>query len=169
MLNYNHLLELAETESNPPGMGAPRQATLRRAGSTAYYAVFHALLASTAISFVPQDLWKARVLFYRALEHSKTRDRCKRLGQNPLGQADQTFLGFPAFPQELRTFANGFVRLQELRHRCDYDPEFKLTKAKAQAQQIVADAREAIEQLEVANQDARVLFLGYLLFGLRAT
>src|SRR4051812_26895121 len=117
-MNPEHLLELAEQEANPEGAGAPRQAILRRAVSTAYYAVFHRLLWTTAESFVPArpSLWKSRVLFYRALDHGRTRERCK-LGSNPLPKEEQALFGFQTFPPDLRLFADYFVRLQELRHK----------------------------------------------------
>jgi hypothetical protein len=165
MLNADHLIDLAEIESNPDGAGAPRQVVLRRAASTAYYATFHALLGQVAEAFVPATQWKSRVLFYRALEHRKTRDRCKRAGQSPLPKEEFDFFGTQGFAPEVRSFANGFVRLHELRNRCDYDPDFRIVKD--QAQQAVEAARQAISDLRATSPADRVPFLSYLLFGIR--
>lgn len=167
-MNPDHLLDLAEQETNPEGVGAPRQAVLRRAVSTAYYAMFHRLLWTTAESFVParSSLWKSRVLFYRALDHGRTRERCKRLGSNPLGKEEQALFGFRSFSDDLRLFANHFVRLQELRHRCDYDPTLKISKL--QARQAVEDAKKAVSIFNMATPDDRTLFISYLLFGIRS-
>jgi uncharacterized protein (UPF0332 family) len=164
MLNPEHLIELAQQEIHSQST-RPRQAVLRRAVSTSYYAVFHGLLQQVAGSFVPDRSWKAHVLFYRALEHTKTRERCRRAGQNPLPKEEAAFFEFPRFPEELRFFADSFVDLQRLRHSCDYDPEFVL--AKSEAQEAVASAQETLIRLRNADPESRRLFLAYLLFGLR--
>jgi len=165
MLDPQQLLDLAREQADSPGAGAPRQVVLRRAVSTAYYAVFHMLCGAMAEIFVPANLPKSRALFYRSPDHKKTKERCKRLGQNPLHSEERSFFGFAAFSSELRTFANTFVLLQELRHRCDYDPEYKLSKA--QAQQAVDDATQAIGSFAAANSDEKNQFLAYLLFAVR--
>ena len=51
-LNPDHLLDQAERLTTAPGSGPPRQADLRRAISTAYYAVFHAIATDAADQFV---------------------------------------------------------------------------------------------------------------------
>ncbi len=166
MLDTDHLVDLAQTEaSTRAGGGAPRQIALRRAASTAYYAVFHSLARHIAETFVAAAIWKSRVLFYRAIDHGKAKARCKKLGQSPLPQDERDFFGISAFSIELRTFANNFVALQDLRHRCDYDPEFKILKA--EAQQSVSDARDAIAGIDAATADERNQFLAYILFGMR--
>lgn len=166
MLDVEQLLELAQELADPSGAGAPRQVVLRRAVSTAYYAAFHALCGHAAGTFVTGGLRKSRALFYRSLEHGKSKDRCKRLGQNPLPGVERKFFAIPSFAQELRSFANTFVLLQEMRHRSDYDPDYKI--AKAEAQEAVDDARQAMADLQSANPDQRNMFLAYVLFGLRA-
>lgn len=165
MLNPDHLLALADEEARPTGAGAPRQAYLRRSVSTAYYSVFHELLGTVARSFVAAAHWKSRVLFYRALDHGKARDRCKKLAQSPLALEEQAFFGFASFPDELRFFASRFVDLQELRHQADYDPDARFTTE--EAQEAVEDARAAIANLRAAQDQALIPFLSYLLFGLR--
>ena len=165
MLETSHLIDLARDEANPAGMGAPRQVNLRRAVSTAYYAVFHALLGNVSETFVADNVPRSRALFYRAMEHGRAKDRCIKLGKNPLDQKESTFFQRPEFIPELRKFANAFVRLQELRHRSDYDPDYRLTRA--QALQIVDDARQAIDDLHSSEGTQRNEFLAYLLLGLR--
>jgi hypothetical protein len=158
-----HLLELAESEAR-----SPRQAVLRRAVSTAYYALFHELMGQTAKRFVPvAELHaKSSALFYRALEHGKTRERCKKIAQNELPGQERAFFGFDRFPDHLRVFAADFVRLQELRHKCDYDPLFKITKQ--EVAEAIAASRNAIERLAIEGHDQRLTeLLAYLLVGLR--
>lgn len=165
MIKVDHLLELAEEEARAASAGAPRQARLRRSISTAYYSVFHALLGIVARKFVPGVHWKSRVLFYRSLEHGRTRDRCKRLGQNPLPQEEQAFFGWKSFPEELRSFSRTFVDLQELRHQADYDPDTTFTIH--EAQEAANNARDAINNLRAAGNEMLIPFLSYLLLGLR--
>jgi uncharacterized protein (UPF0332 family) len=165
MLDVGHLLELAELEAMLQGLGKPRQAFLRRSGSTAYYALFHALLAMVAETFVTQSDWKSRVLFYRAIDHTKARSRCRLLGQATLPDPERKFFGIDRFGPELRDFANEFVRLQEYRYACDYDPEFVISRQ--EALDAIADARLAISKLHGADQTERRQFLSYVLFGTR--
>ncbi len=73
--------------------GRPRQAELRRAGSTKQHR--------------SQLAWQQA---YRALDHGETRKRCTQ----------KTRLA--EFPNEIQDFAAAFVRLQRLRHWADYDP-----------------------------------------------
>lgn len=94
--------------------GRPRQAELRRAVSTAYYALFHTLarcgadlVAGSTKQHRSQSAWQQT---YRALDHGETRKRCApptRLAEFPIGIQD---------------FAASFVRMQRLRHWADYDP-----------------------------------------------
>lgn len=168
MVDYDQLLELAEAETRTAA-GAPRQAYLRRAGSTAYYAVFHAVLTLVANRFAPSGYRKSKALLYRAMDHKTAKTRCLKSGKMRLDGAEREFFGFDCFPSEIRDFANEFVRLQELRHACDYDPDFKIAKARVVA--AIAKAREAIDNLRVAQEkddEKTMLFLSYLLIGLRS-
>ena len=92
--------------------GRPRQAELRRAVSTAYYALFHTL-ARCGADLVAGSTKQHRSAWrqaYRALDHGETRKRCTQ----------KTRLA--EFPTEIQVFADAFVRLQRLRHWADYDP-----------------------------------------------
>src|SRR5579862_5124673 len=116
MLNADQLIELAAELASGRGPGAPRQVVLRCAVSTAYYAVFHTVAGEMAASFA--STWKSRVLFYRAIEHGKTKERSRRLASAQLPAAENDFFGRSSFCSGLRKFANDFVTLQELRHSC---------------------------------------------------
>ena len=50
--NPEHLFDQADELATPPATGAPRQSSLRRAISTAYYALFHAILTDVADQLV---------------------------------------------------------------------------------------------------------------------
>lgn len=167
MIDSDHLLELAEQETGSTA-GTPRQAVLRRAVSTAYYAVFHALLGLVATTFVKAEFRKSRTLFYRALDHKAAKKGCVKAGKNLLDLQEKAYFGFSCFSPELRDFSNAFVKLQELRHACDYDPDYRVTKATAiSCVEIARDAIENLEKARVQDDEMTTLFLTYLLFGLR--
>lgn len=103
------------------GSNRPRQADLRRAVSTAYYAMFHALAKCGADSLVgsagaqrSDEAWKQA---YRALDHGFVRKACDKKDI------------FTKFPSEIQDFANLFLEMQVKRHKADYDPNEKLFKS----------------------------------------
>ncbi len=74
-MNSRDLIETARglTELSPR---CPSQANLRRAVSTAYYAVFHCLADAAANLFVGRSRGSAWPRVYRALEHGKAKSAC---------------------------------------------------------------------------------------------
>jgi hypothetical protein len=78
ILNPDHLLQQADQLISPVGGGAPRQADLRRALSTAYYALFHAIVTQAADTFVgrTQRSTAAYSLIYRSVEHRNLKALC---------------------------------------------------------------------------------------------
>lgn len=89
----------------------PRHADLKRAVSTAYYALFHAVAENCADTLIGSRFRQSQAWhrIYRSLDHSKARLEFKRL--------NQALERGPAL--ELAIL---FVELQELRHYADYDP-----------------------------------------------
>jgi uncharacterized protein (UPF0332 family) len=125
----------------------PRQADLKRAVSTAYYALFHALAKNGADCMVgtvrAARANKAWAQTYRALDHGKAKTACEKARNL-------------AFPQALKDVADAFVELQKSRHDADYDPEHRLTRA--QALGAVATAADAVTKLRNSRiQDRRAL------------
>ena len=89
------------------------ESDLRKAVSTAYFAMFHCVAFSCAnvIAGDPDpdadpSPWRH---VYRAVEHRQVKDQCKQLRN------------FKLLPH-LQLFADEFVRLQGRRHAADYDP-----------------------------------------------
>ena len=90
----------------------PRQASLRRAISTVYYALFH-LLITDAVSN-----WKIasqRPLLARIFEHSRMKVASGRAVSYAFPDAD------PSVVAHLRNVAGAFSQLYEDRHTADYD------------------------------------------------
>jgi len=134
------------------GGGRPRQANLRRALSTAYYALFHCLTRSSANAFVGKADAKSRAWnqVYRALEHGAARNSCRN---------DKIMKEFPA---DIQKFADAFVEMQELRHRADYSPTG--TFYKSEVEQELDKVNLAIEDYEKAELKHRRAFAAFVLF-----
>jgi uncharacterized protein (UPF0332 family) len=81
----------------------PKQANLRRAVSTAYYALFH-LLVSEAVSY--WRLERQRSSLARSFEHGKMKNACKNCKARDPG---------------IQFVAAAFVDLQQFRHDADYN------------------------------------------------
>jgi hypothetical protein len=135
------LLNAARKLAGRTGSGRPRQAELRRAISTAYYAVFHELAREAADALVGKanrrTIPVAWSQVYRALNHGRVRSACR----------SEAFKN--GFPDKIRSFGRGFVALQVKRHDADYNPLLpKLSLATvlddiATAEQIITDFRLA--------------------------
>lgn len=136
--------------------GRPRETNLRRAVSTAYYAMFHCLAACCADMLVggagadrSEPAWRQA---YRALEHGTVRQRCRAST-------------IRAFPYGVQKFALVFADMQQKRQRADYAPEVPFTKSLV-LQDIVA-AAEAIEVFHRTPAKDRRAFAVYVLLNLR--
>jgi hypothetical protein len=129
----------------------PKQASLRRAVSAAYYALFHLLVADGARLLSPARPPGLSVLIQRAFNHGDMRNVCKSFVQaNVAAGRGRPFSGIPDATRALLTFPlepalvsvlEAFVELQESRHQADYD----LTKTwnRLGAANHVATARNA--------------------------
>ena len=116
-MNPDHMIEMAwrlATGEAGGRRGRPRQADLRLAVRTAYYALFHALARSCANALAgatpatrDQAAWRRA---YRALEHGYAKNQC--LNQSAMSD----------FPEDIQSFGSLFALMQDERHSADYDP-----------------------------------------------
>lgn len=134
--------------------GAPSQANLRRAISTAYYALFHHLAKSGADLFVgatkvvrSRGAWRQT---YRALEHRAAKNACN---DGPT---------LVLFPQPIADYAYAFRTMQEKRHNADYDPYVRLTKSEVKAD--IAIVRGVISGFDSCSNKDRRAFVAFVLF-----
>src|ERR1700691_52999 len=76
ILNPDHLFEQAEKLIEGPGR--PRQVDLRRAISSAYYGLFHAILTAAADEVIGRTRRSSRnySLAYRSVDHRALRALC---------------------------------------------------------------------------------------------
>lgn len=101
----------------------PKQASLRRAISTAYYAIFHLLIDEVARLLAPPQPALLRPRFQRALTHTEMKTVCQQFAKGKkaeLGGGTKELASDPIEPA-LVNLAAAFVDLQEARHQADYD------------------------------------------------
>ncbi len=138
ILDWQHLIDaarvLAGVSSGATAPGRPRQAMLKRAVSTAYYAMFDALCASNANALVgtstsgaDAELW---VQTHRAQDHGQAKNRLLAYRrQSPVS--------------EIRDFANVLGDFQTYRLDADYNPRSVLTRSQVVR---LIDRAEAVTQ-----------------------
>lgn len=156
-MNPFDFLATARDLSGLGARGRPRQSNLRRAVSTAYYALFHCLANTCADMLVgaaganrSRSAWTQT---YRGLEHGFVRQRC----QHPR---------VSGFPPEVQYFARTFVESQRQRHLADYDPDISFTRA--DAAQLINLAEDAIVRFLQAPARDRRAFAVYVLLPARS-
>jgi hypothetical protein len=167
VLNPDHLLEQADRLIAPVGGGAPRQADLRRAISTAYYGVFHAVATEAADSFSGRTQRQSPryALVYRSIEHGSLRGICEDVIKTTLPAKYVHHEPSGGFGPDIIALATAVIDLQEKRHAADYDPLFRASTAEG----IVAiqTGRTAVNRLRHANQTRRRAFLSLVVFSPR--
>ena len=132
----------------------PKQASLRRAVSTAYYALFHRLTFDAARFLIPGRQGALRAKVRRAFVHGdmKTVARAYAAGSPP-----QPWSGLAAPPSpELRRVAKLFVELQQKRHEADYDTEAAFSKSEVVA--LLARLDRSFSDLDDMSREGREVF-----------
>ena len=160
-MNQVDLLEVAESLASGSGLGRPRQVELRRAVSTAYYALFHTLANHCADLLVgvrsatqTNQAWRQA---YRALDHGEVKRKCTQGPGKPILDG--------SFPAGIRDFARQFVKMQEVRHKADYDPFEPFTRSGVT--QLIEETKTAITDFENVPSRDRRAFAVFVLFKLR--
>ena len=159
-MDPNQLMRIAKGLSS--GMlrssrrGRPNQEELRRAVSTAYYALFSALARSAADIFVGRSAATRRsqvwVQIYRSLNHGPAKAQCDKIvkGQNT-----------PAFDQRIIVFAEAFVNMQAERHQADYNPAATFYRTGVQTS--IGAAEQALAGLAGCTISERRNFVAFVM------
>lgn len=129
-----------------------QQSLLRRATSTAYYALFLELVDSVGNILAPHAPSGLRTLVGRKLAHEQMKKACAQW--NGGGNPWTTALAMAAPPQSLKDVAAAFVELQQLRHEADYDLDAAFSSVTVQAN--IERAENAItrwRQIKTSNPD----------------
>jgi uncharacterized protein (UPF0332 family) len=143
----------------------PKQASLRRAISTSYYAVFHLFTANAALRFIPKRPVGLVARVQRAFSHQEMRKACQAFSSRALSEPLLTLVGqLPS--EQLRNIASAFIELQEQRHKADYDTGANFSRNETKAFLEKADSIFATWR-EIENTDEATVFLAALAFGAR--
>ncbi|TLP60957.1 hypothetical protein [Microbispora triticiradicis] len=163
--DYLHLAEtLAGFKAEPRH---PRAAYLRRATSTAYYALFHELVqhgAKRAGRKGPSEHKQAIGRWYAHGNFKKTARWVQDIGAGRTTPNPVRLLmvdpGNQAVPTDLEVLSDAFGELQEARHGADYDPAFAATRLSTLAHINTARSGiDAIKRMDKANLHQFDMFL----------
>lgn len=128
-------LDLTERES-----GRPKQASIRRAISSAYYGLFHALLRMFADQVAGRGARNDDVYasIYRYPEHATLLRKLLEIDD-----------------RDVRAIAATLKILQQLRMQADYDP-LPFGMGKSEAQELIIQAREAANAVRLLKPKQRL-------------
>lgn len=126
----------------------PRQTNVRRACSSVYYALFHALCDCCASTLVGTKTKRAWLQAYRFLDHQPAKNKCN----------DTDIM--KRFPVAIQDFANTFVQMQEKRHRADYNPIEVFYKSAVEAD--IKAARSVISAFRREKKRDRRAFAAHI-------
>jgi uncharacterized protein (UPF0332 family) len=129
----------------------PRQASLRRAVSAAYYALFHLLVEeATARLVTGSDRAALRTVLGRAFAHAAMKDAAEGFARNNVSAKLLPALSGTPVQRELASVAAAFVELQQARHEADYDTARRFTRQ--ECLDLVDRAMQAFADWRVVRQ-----------------
>ena len=143
--------------------GRPRQASLRRAISAAYYALFHLLIQEATAALVARPELRPR--FARAFDHTDMRSASRAFATpNPQPAQLTTLTGGAPVPVAVQDVAAAFVVLQDARHEADYNLDRSFTRL--HSTNLVAQAAQAFTTWQTIRTDpvARTYLAALLLW-----
>lgn len=152
----------------------PKQASLRRAVSTAYYAPFHQIIEDAAIALAPPSPPGLRRLVQRAFPHGQIKSACKdfvaadaALKRSPARETNvpdalESMIAFP-LGAEFIFVLGAFIELQEARHKADYDLTEQWNRLEALTKVDLA-ARAFTKWAAVRRSPNAVVFMSCLAF-----
>ena len=145
------LLELAQVLRSLHPEGAQHQASLRRAVSTAYYALFHLLISEATANWARPEL---RAILGRCFDHGPM----KTASETKISQINGAFKNNPPEGAEetvedhLSTVANAFIQAQQRRNDADYNMAKEWTTAEVDTQ--IDSVNEAFKSWNLIRDEA---------------
>ncbi len=144
------------------GRGRPKQVNLRRAVSSAYYALFHEVVDQAVFLLIPPKPIELRQQARRTPTHTGIQKLCEAIGRGQL-----KLKGKPvgeSFSDELTRFARTFVLLQDSRHEADFDLAGTFDRPRTAT--LVEEVNQALSVLQaLPASDGRNAFLSLVLLG----
>jgi hypothetical protein len=167
ILNPEHLLDQADALLVRTRGGPHRQADLRRAIATAYYAVFHAVLIAAADQVAGRSRRSTPyyTLVYRSIDHRALNGVCMLVSRSPLPGKYRDFLPRGGFGADIQSFSRLVTELQQERHSADYDPSRRFEVSATAT--LIHLAHVSIRDWAAAPGDQREAFVMLLLFSPR--
>jgi hypothetical protein len=142
------------------GQGRPRPVWLRRAVSSAYYALFHSIVLTASESLLPNCSNQDRLNLARSFSHQAISNVCQWVASGR-GAPDYSL---PLVNRLQGTpivgVATAFSSLRLQRHEADYDHLASFSKTKALA--AIQDAERGIQELAAATPEQREAFVALL-------
>lgn len=143
------MLRLArELAGEGAGHGQPRNSNLRRAVSSAYYAVFHAIALAVAEKALPSGSEAERQGYARYVAHGAIKQACGWIAGNAPPRHLESVVFRLRANRRLSLVAAAFVALQEQREMADYDHVADFTRPAALA---------SVDRADVAVTTTRAL------------
>lgn len=138
----------------------PRQASLRRAVSAAYYSIFHLLVDEATAAMFGQSGPRRRLrdVLARGFSHSSMAAACKSFEGGNLPAPIASVVTPLPIPADLQVVAATFRQLQEERHRADYNRALPFSRR--EVLHLLQDTADTVEAWQrVRNDDAARFFL----------
>ncbi len=148
--------DLAKRESK-----RPKQASLRRSVSSAYYAVFHLLIDAASRFVIRGDRVSLRHTVARSFDHGEMKHAANTFRSGTLPSVLLRAVPEP-IPVELKRLCRNFIDLQQARHEADYD--LARTFTRRDALELTRRAHQSFQAWQtVAGSQAGEAFLVALL------
>jgi uncharacterized protein (UPF0332 family) len=146
------------------GAGRPRQANLRRAISSAYYAAFYVFCERAVGSVLTQSDSKGKLgrRLQRTIEHARAVEaaKCFANSNQRTGKIGALLGANATRSKDLSDFCKNFVYLYEARHLADYDFSKQVSRADARmAVQRASAAVAALSRVADTHEEFKVLML----------
>lgn len=147
----------------------PKQASLRRAVSAAYYALFHLLVDAASrevVSGQGQEVLRQQV--GRSLGHTDMKKACQAwAGWNPGSPAQPLGRLVPSGPDSrVVILSSAFVELQQARHEADYDLSRRFSRSDVLALVGLAqEAFQAFSEMPKHYEHKRIFLLSLIFHG----
>jgi hypothetical protein len=141
----------------------PKQASLRRATSNAYYALFHFLTWEASLHVAPDISTTSRMQMQRWFDHGSMYQTCAIFSATEFQGQFTKLIGSVPLPA-LQKVARNFRDLQQERHAADYDMASHWTRLRTKTN--IQSARDAIQSWSSVRRSEQANFFALALLNL---